>query len=1056
MIITCKTQVPFRWIFFAMLPWAAFTLNYDVMGVGFLFSLKKFVDNPAGLTFVLSLPGIISIFSVPISNFLSDRIWTRFGRRKPFIASGFAGIVVCMTLMPLMPNFWALVAVYAAYGLFNDMGGATGPMEPLSQEIVPPQQRGRASGTMQWCGNLVNMSFYFLALGRFDDVRFMAGVPLGGEKVLYWMAGLLMAIVLLFVMLGIKEIDPKSELRGQRLSLKTFFAGVLDRELWPVFTLVFSSAMLNAGLGALGTLLYTDQWGYTKQEMGTNVVVGSVINMFVIGFLAVIADRLDRMRAYQVLICVALAVKAAFYIYVKWVLPDGRPSLVEIIVFGECLSMVAILTNMIYTPLVYDYVTRNKMGTYMAGASVVTRVTQLITLNGVGLFLWGYAVLFQPPAGDMVRITLRGGEMPKSEIDSVIHGASWTYPQTDRPVPASAVRVAPWYATGMKLESGRCWEIRLADKDSEELEEEADHLKKESDPLASREGLLSEHAVVLRGESNPVEAATEDWKAEAVKTRVDELDGQIDEVNSKLAARSGDFQKQVTRIFGDRILVDGEQVLGAERREALLLELPTAKLPEGFRFEQILADLRSEMPAVIDLRPTKRDAGYGVTISMLLPAGTDEKNAAHDLQATLERVAARRNPGFLVPGASVLGHERQPALVMSLMIIEEPLDTRISPIMRVVNFVLGLFGNGPVPEHRLTAIGRNLRVSGEIDHVRVDPGANHDKSITVIAVIRPEAARSGSVDDAVGNRLKSLLGNGAPGSIALAQVRAFYDRVEESASSQHLTVARPFVDVAYAPVKYDYMSGYIWMFLMGLLGFAITVAFKRREAKGLIHKRGVEEAQRSMGDLQKLEEKSPSRIEEDSPVPGRYIPGHALRKFAMILFGLALVTFGISQLWSPLRLFCVGGRETAEATQVIKTKPGFPDQFLTNDVEIRGKQEKSDRSYVFWNEFRFRTADGREVVVRSPIGSLSKPLYPLFDENGLPTRVRVWYDFQRPEVVAFPALFSTWFAPGVLVFLGVACATIGAFLFYWAGKPIELPGMAAARIREPSCLAQRI
>ena len=75
----------------------------------------------------------------------------------------------------------------------------------------------------------------------------------------------------------------------------------------------------------------------------------------------------------------------------------------------------------------------------------------------------------------------------------------------------------------------------------------------------------------------------------------------------------------------------------------------------------------------------------------------------------------------------------------------------------------------------------------------------------------------------------------------LAQARAFYDRIETAAATKRLTVARPFVAAAYAPLKYDYMCGYIWMFLLGLVGLGITFVFTHFEKKGLIRKLGVEE-----------------------------------------------------------------------------------------------------------------------------------------------------------------------------------------------------------------------
>jgi len=100
-----------------------------------MFSLKKFIENPAGVTFVLSLPAFIAMIGQPIVSFISDRIWTRYGRRKPFIVTGLIGITVCLVLMPLMPNFWSLLAVFLLYNIFTDLNA---PLEPLKQEIIPP------------------------------------------------------------------------------------------------------------------------------------------------------------------------------------------------------------------------------------------------------------------------------------------------------------------------------------------------------------------------------------------------------------------------------------------------------------------------------------------------------------------------------------------------------------------------------------------------------------------------------------------------------------------------------------------------------------------------------------------------------------------------------------------------------------------------------------------------------------------------------------------------------------------------------------------------------
>jgi len=839
MIITCKKVIPLRWVAFAIMPWASFSFNSGVMGVVFFFSLKKFIENPAGLTFVLSLPGFISLFLQPIVSFLSDRIWTRFGRRKPFIATSLTGVACCLVLMPLMPNFWALLAVFMVYNAFSDLNS---PMEPFKQEIIPPQERGRATGAMTWCSNLATMTFYFIALGRFDDVRYMAGFPLRGETAIYWSAALLLITMVMLITLGIREIDQKSALRGQRLSIKNFLGGLLDRELWPVYMLVVGAACMNfyAGLGPLSNLLYTDQWGYTKQEMGINVAVGGIINLFAIGFLTLFADRFNRMRAYQVLICLSLGCQVLYYCYINFVLPDKHPSLVEIIVFGETISILGILTGLVYVPLVYDYVRRNKMGTYNAGAQVMSRLTVLVTLNGVGLFVWGYAVLFQPPAGEMVRVALRGDTNAQAEVQGALHAATWTYPQNGDPAASSNLSANAWQANGTISSTGRCWEIRLRDKDSEKLATERDGLTAESSPLVAEEKMVQDKVSALKLHGKTSDASAEERKGADEEVRIDALKARIDDINTQLASRAKKFHDQVVTALGDRIIADGDQILSATPHQGLLLDLPTAHRPDAHLLEKALDELRRERADVIDLRPLKRDDAYGLTVSTVLAPGADEATVERELQATVERIAGKSDPGLFVPGAAPLGHGLQPALTMDLMVVENPVDHYVSPITRVVNLVLALFNDAPNPGRRLAALARNLRVPTETNHVRVEPGPT-PKTLSITAVLPPTAGQAKTVDALVARLDALLLRQGVPSDFVL-RARLFYDRIETAATTQRITVARPTLAVDYAAMKYDYMSGYLWMFVMGTIGIIITIAFTRVEARGLIRKRGVEEA----------------------------------------------------------------------------------------------------------------------------------------------------------------------------------------------------------------------
>lgn len=175
------------------------------------------------------------------------------------------------------------------------------------------------------------------------------------------------------------------------------------------------------------------------------------------------------------------------------------------------------------------------------------------------------------------------------------------------------------------------------------------------------------------------------------------------------------------------------------------------------------------------------------------------------------------------------------------------------------------------------------------------------------------------------------------------------------------------------------------------------------------------------------------------PVPGHYVPAHSKRKLLMIGYGLLLLVIGLSHIWTPLRLLAFGKRAKAEVVSVVKTKEGLPDLVLTDDAAVQSKLETHDRSYVFWNEFQFHTDKGELIQVRATVGSQLKPLYTLTDPDGLPTTDLVYYNPASPKQVVFPLIISTWFASGVLIVAGLVCTLIGATLYYWSQKPIELP-----------------
>ncbi|MEI6034367.1 MAG: MFS transporter [Verrucomicrobiae bacterium] len=1045
MIVTCRKHVPFSWLFSTATTGALFMYMYCAMGGAFLFSLKKFLDNPAGLTFIMSVPTLLHMVFAPYVNFMSDRIWTRYGRRKPFALAGWILAMVAMAVMPLMPNFWLLIAAYLAYQVALDLRG---PMDPLNNEIVPPWQRGRFSAIGQWMGNLGNMGFAFLALGRFDDQQFYLGIPLNGETAIYWTGASALLILVLFIALGIKETDPKSSVRGEKFSMRSFFTSILNKNLFPVYFLIFGSAMMNAGLGTMGALLYTDQWQFTKQEMGNNNMVGGVINMFLIVILGIFADRMNRLKSYQVLMTLTVLVNFFFYLYVNFFLYDRRPILLELIMFGETLSILGILIGMTYQPMVYDYVPRNEMGTYMAGSSLLNRITGLVTLNGAGLFIWAYASIFLPPGGDMTRIVFQHSQT-NAQVQEMLARADWVDPVSGQPKPLASLSHRPWYGSGAYLDFGTAYEIRMGNSDSIALKGRRDAAESERVKLANKENNLRAR-IRLLADKNPSSPEFADLtrQADGANASMQPYLDVITQADAELAKRGKNLHDQVVGRLGDKLLVEGEQIQGAQWLTARILTFPARHKVDAGRLERILLDLRREFSGVIDLRPTQIDKAFGVALSI---KGTTDVAGQDAILDRFRRLVTKYLSGDMDAPREPLSTQTAPLLELDLKVIEEPMDTHLSPISKLVNWGAGFFTLPPGADRKIMSMGRALRKIGETEHVAVEniePATRDDFALRVFAIVSPALLEKPlpAAEDPIARRLKSFLPDAGQSSVA----RHIFDRIALIGRDVRMNIPTRELQSGFAPPTYDYMAGYLWMLGLGVIGLAITFVFAHRERRGLIQKRGLEEAS---AHSKKGNEKHLAPEEEEyerDPQTGEivtYTPGYVPQKILFLAVSLLIFSVGAVRLIPDLVLLSTGKFAQAEVSRIVKSREGLPDEQITQDEQWKSVELMRDRSSTYWNVFSFALDDGSPVAFRSAFGSQFRPLNPLLDADGLPATQWVVYDPKNPKKIAQPLELSNWFIPLTMSLLGGMGTVIAGLLLYHARRPMPVPyvpGLAAS------------
>ncbi len=99
-----------------------------------------------GIGVVAASGGVLAVVVPPAVGTLSDRLTTRFGRRRPIIALGLLGNLVGLLIMGTASTYAALLIGYLVIQLFN--GAATAAYAGLIPDVVPESEVGGASGLL--------------------------------------------------------------------------------------------------------------------------------------------------------------------------------------------------------------------------------------------------------------------------------------------------------------------------------------------------------------------------------------------------------------------------------------------------------------------------------------------------------------------------------------------------------------------------------------------------------------------------------------------------------------------------------------------------------------------------------------------------------------------------------------------------------------------------------------------------------------------------------------------------------------------------------------------
>ena len=207
--------------------WKLWNLSFGFFGVQIAYALQSgnisrifrtLGADPHDLSFFWILPPLMGMLVQPIIGTLSDKTWTRFGRRIPYLFIGAAVAVAVMCLLPNSGSFGMSVKVALIFGLFalmlldTSINMAMQPFKMLVGDMVNEKQKGKAYSIQSFLCNAGSvMGFIFPFLFTWIGLKNVAPEGVVPDSVIwsfYVGAAILIACVL-YTTSKVKEWPPQ-------------------------------------------------------------------------------------------------------------------------------------------------------------------------------------------------------------------------------------------------------------------------------------------------------------------------------------------------------------------------------------------------------------------------------------------------------------------------------------------------------------------------------------------------------------------------------------------------------------------------------------------------------------------------------------------------------------------------------------------------------------------------------------------------------------------------------------------------------------------------------
>lgn len=345
-------------------------------------TLTRFTSHTGLINFIISLNALNQLWVTPYVAWKSDRIWTRFGRRRIIAIYMTPLLGLCVVLIPHSPSIYMLIALVFLLQIAEDAELAL--LVPAIRDSVPDEQRPFATGAYHF-----TMAMSVIFFSRY-------GMKLMGhaEHWPYTLAGVMVMITGTIFVLVLREryVPPRPMERFRPLAYGREVFKLREYNLiWlvcffqPMFVLVSS---LNFPLYA------TEQLGMTKADFGWAFSWGSIVTAAIILPLGALFNRLKWRRQTCAALCLcAVAPLTWGYFFMH--------NAVGMAIFYAMQQGVFNTYRLSFLPLVLEYTTPKNAGTVMGVTTMMNGLVRFTMYPLMGLLV--------DAAGKNYRLPLLGG-----------------------------------------------------------------------------------------------------------------------------------------------------------------------------------------------------------------------------------------------------------------------------------------------------------------------------------------------------------------------------------------------------------------------------------------------------------------------------------------------------------------------------------------------------------------------------------------------------------------------------------------------------------------------